>query len=34
MVFDLMLKLYFNVLLNRNKVNTCMNPFVVMGPRQ
>lgn len=34
MIFDLMLKLYFNVLLDRNKVNTCMDPFVAMGPRK
>lgn len=25
MVFDLMLKLYFNVLLNKNELNMCMN---------
>lgn len=24
MVFDLMLKLYFNVLLNKNELNICM----------
>jgi len=33
-VFDLMLKLYFSVLLNRKKVSTCINSFVVMGPRK
>lgn len=33
-VFDLTLNLYFNVLLNRNEVSMCMNPFVVMWPEK
>lgn len=36
MVFDLMLKLYFNVLLNKNELNMCMNLFFfpLLGPRK
>lgn len=35
MVFDLMLKLYVNVLLNKNELNMCMNFyffFSLLGP--